>query len=147
MELDDLDPRTRGALGEYVARIKHDLGKYVAFRIRWVGSDAPLGERREAVAADLLSTRRGPEGERDAASLWREFRRALVGEEALPDGSRVDLSADPAVVEIDLALQRIAAITAALRDLSADEDRVRQGADAAFAIARACSDLHRRVRG
>ena len=62
---------------EYLVRLKHDLGKYIAFQVRYLPPGASASERREALAADLLGTRRGPEGVRDAPSVWAEFRATL----------------------------------------------------------------------
>jgi len=81
---DKLDPVDHEALLELVARLKHDLGKYIAFQIRWVDDTAPVSERRRALEADLLETRRGPSGTVDAHAVWLEFRPALYGEEPLP---------------------------------------------------------------
>lgn len=145
--IDSLDPATRAALREHVARIKHDLGKYVAFQVRWVADDAPLDDRRAALATDLLATRRGPEGATDAETLWSGVRPGLVGAEALANGARVDLSADPAVTAIDASMAVIADVLAALRDARAGEDDVRRGTAAALRVAEACRDLHRRVTG
>src|SRR5688572_26385516 len=55
-------------------RARHDLGKYAAFQLRWVGADAPVAELREALRADLLHT----QGERDVASVWAELRAPLA---------------------------------------------------------------------
>jgi hypothetical protein len=145
--MESLDPDTRASLGEHVARIKHDLGKYVAFQVRWVAPDADLAARRAALAQDLLATRRGPQGEVDAASLWAEVRRPLVGDEPLPNGARADLRGDPAVVLIDGAMAELQPLLAGLRDGSADEEAVRIGTEAALRVAEACRDLHRRVLG
>ncbi len=100
-----------------------------------------------ALAADLLGTRRGPEGEKDAASLWKEVRKALVGEEPLANGATADLSADGAVLVVDAAIAEVASVLGALRDGTAGEDDVRLGTEAALRVAEACRDLHRRVLG
>ena len=146
MPLDQLDAPTLTALSEHVARIKHDLGKYVAFQIRWLGPDAAFEERRDALAADLLATKRGPEGEIDAAALWAHFRPALVGQEALGGDTRADLSGDPSVRAIDEAMATVAEVAAALREGRANEEDVHRGSEAALAVADACRELQRRVR-
>jgi len=144
--LDHLDPAARAGLAEHVSRLKHDLGKYVAFQIRWLPPDASLEDRRGALAADLLCTRRGPDGEQDATSLWRAFRAGLVGEQELGPGVRVDLSDDAAVRRIDAAMTEIDAVSALLRAGEADEGAVDRGMDAALRVAEAARDLFTRVR-
>lgn len=142
-----LDPAVRAALGEHTARLKHDLGKYVSLQARWLPPDASPDERRAALAADLLTTRRGPEGEVDAVALWRELRRPLVGEADLDGGGRADIAADPAVAAIDAAMVVLEGLVPALRAGTAADADVRRGAEAAATVAEACRDLHRRVRG
>lgn len=125
--------------------MKHDLGKYVAFQSRWVAPDAPLAERRAALDADLRQTRRGPEGESDANTVWAQFRPGLVGESALADGSTVDLSADVDVIALDDAMRGVATAIAQLAADRAGEDEVRIGTDAAARAADAILRLHRRI--
>lgn len=125
--------RPSPASAVHAAQIKHDLGKYIAFQIRWVDASAPLDERREALSADLLATRRGPEGTRDAVSVWAEIRGPVAGE---PESS-----------EIDARMARIAALLPALADGSADEARVSEGFADALAVAELCRTMHRRLAG
>ena len=58
----DRPPEQLRTLAEQLGRLKHDLGKYICFRQRWLPEDAPTDERREALVADLLQTRSGPSG-------------------------------------------------------------------------------------
>jgi len=141
-----LDSQTREALAEYVARVKHDLGKYVSFQVRWLAPDAPVAERRAALLADLTATRRGPEGSWDAPSLWAALRPALVGEVTLPGGPRVDLSADPLVQRIDQAIAVIAEVVAVLGTDPVDERALDRGERAAREVSEACRELVRRYR-
>jgi hypothetical protein len=143
---DVLEPHTRDAVAEYVARVKHDLGKYVSFQVRWLGPEASVEDRRAALVADLTATRRGPEGSRDAASIWAALRPALVGEAPLPAGPTMDLSDDPLVQRIDEAIAVIAEVVSMLGEDPVDEAVVDRGEHAALAVSEACRDLVRRYR-
>jgi hypothetical protein len=144
--LDQLDSQTLAALGEVVGRLKHDLGKYVAFQVRWVAPDAEFSERRDALEADLLSTRRGPDGAVDAPTVWRQIRPVLVGEVALPIGGKVDLSNDVAVQIIEQNIAIISLVVAAFQESAVGEAELSDGTAAALAVSEACRDLYRRVR-
>lgn len=69
----------RTALRELVASLKHDLGKYVAWRSAnlddeaWRGPVTPL--LVECLRADVLATRSGKEGDRPA---WQVFAEAVA---------------------------------------------------------------------
>ncbi|MCO4743199.1 MAG: hypothetical protein KC912_00320 [Proteobacteria bacterium] len=99
---------------DHAARIKHDLGKYVAFQARWLPDDPADDELREALVADLLSTRRGPDGSMDALQVWDAFRAPLVGDEPLEEVS-VDLSEHRAFVELDQSMTALRVHVEALR--------------------------------
>ncbi|MBW1879888.1 MAG: hypothetical protein JRI25_15545 [Deltaproteobacteria bacterium] len=133
-------------MAEYLARVKHDLGKYICFQVRWLAPDASVQERRAALVADLTATRRGPGGSRDAASLWAALRPALVGEASLPGGATVDLSSDPLVQMIDEAIAVIAEVVPALGVDPVDEAAVGRAERAARKVSEACQDLVRRYR-
>ena len=140
-------PSPNPALQDLLARLKHDLGKYVALQQRWLPATATLDERRAALRADLLETRRGPNGTQDAASVWRGFRPQLFGEAALPDGCRVDGSADPDLVALDEAMKRIDVLIAELsQDAPIGAEHMQDGFDAANAVAQACQRLTKRAR-
>ena len=143
--LDSLEPVARAALGEHVTRVKHDLGKYVAFQVRALEPDAPFDLARDALIADVLATRRGPEGVRDAFSLWTELRPALVGDLPLSTSHRVDLREEPGFVEVDAGMAVIGALLGPLGEGAATEEQVRRGVAAALAVAEGCRELHRRV--
>ncbi len=134
-------PGVPTALTEYVARLKHDLGKYVAFQIRWLPEDAPLAERRRALESDLLATRRGPDGEVDAVTLWRSLRPALVGQAELAPGVRVDLSDHPALVRLEASMAAVAEVVSELRTGPPDEALVDRGQAAALEVAAAVKQL------
>jgi hypothetical protein len=135
------------SLREQLVRLKHDLGKYIAFQVRWLAADASATARREALTADLLGTRRGPEGVRDAPSVWAEFRPSLVGEAELPGGGRADLSDDITFQAIDADMTAIAALLPALADGTASSAAVDSGIEAALRVADAVRQLHRSTRG
>lgn len=140
-----LDPETLADLVAHLARVRHDLGRYVVFQQRWLAPDADAAERREALASDLLATRRGPDGSVDAVAVWAELRRALVGEASLVGGGRVDLSGDPDLASLDAAMREIEALIPALR-AGVDDAGVERGSLAAASVSRACDALWRRWR-
>lgn len=140
-------PPQYDALHELLARLKHDLGKYVALQQRWLPEGASHHDSEQALRADLLQTRRGPSGSQNAVSVWGEFRGQLLGQGPLADGSRVDGSTDVDVCSIDEHMATIAIVIANLgknEPLSADQ--IRDGFAAADAVARACQRLNKRAR-
>lgn len=140
-------PPQPNALHDLLARLKHDLGKYVALQQRWLPDGSSQHESEKALKADLLQTRRGPNGSQDAVSVWAEFRGQLLGHAPLPDGSRVDGSTDVDVRCIDDHMETIVLVIANLgknEPLSADQ--IRDGFAAADAVARACQRLNKRAR-
>lgn len=144
--LENVAPETLGPLTDHVGRLKHDLGKYVSLQARWLGEDASTADRRKALEADLLSTRRGPDGSHAATSVWDEFRPGLVGAGDLGGGARADLSDDPDLISLQHNMAIIADVSAALRANTAGDEVVARGADAALLVAEACRSLARRVR-
>jgi hypothetical protein len=124
------------ALRDHAGRIKHDLGKYVAFQVRWLQEDAEPAAMREALCADLLATRRGPEGSVDALTLWSSFRQELVGGALLEGAFEVDLSEDPAFRDLDAAVSALEPFVAALR--AGESVDVSAARAAALAVAEAC---------
>ena len=142
-----VEPEAREALAAHLSRLRHDLGKYVSLQVRWLGDDADPASLREALAADLLATRRGPSGTVDALALWAEFRPALFGEAPLPDGPTVDLTGDADLARLDAGMAEIALAIAGLRAGDLDAEGVRRGAGAAARVAEACRALWARARG
>ena len=128
------DPARTASIGEAVARARHDLGKYVAFEIRWLSPDPDPAALRAALRADVAATRREGDRVESAPALWDRLRPSLA---ALGD--------DPDLAAVDAAVE-------VLRDLLPDLDaappeRLAQGAAAAYAGADALTRLDRRVRG
>jgi len=65
-------------LREAALAARHDLGKYVAMRVRWLPGNAGADELRAALAADLMRTRSGPGGDESACVLWARLRVPLT---------------------------------------------------------------------
>ena len=128
------------ALLGVIGRIKHDLGKYIALQQRWVGEQASVCDRRAAAQADLLSTRRGPNGRQDAATVWAGFEAALAAE-GLPD-----VSDDEDIAEIRAAMSVIADVIDALRSGTDGEIELALARREALRVSHACRSLARRVR-
>jgi hypothetical protein len=115
---------------EILARARHDLGKYVHFEARWLAESASEADLREALAADLLRTRRGPGGTQSAATTWAELRAGLVAE--APDVALEGV--DAGVRELAEAAARLESMELAeLRELA---ERARQVADAVRGLGR-----------
>lgn len=145
LDLKTLDAQTLRDLAAYVARLKHDLGKYVAFQVRWLPDEADSEALAAALEADVLHTRRGPGGSLDACTLWRELRPALAGQAPLPEGSIVDLG--DGIAPLDRAMAEVAVVAAALSRGSRDPEVLRAGRKAVLDASEACRDLQRLVRG
>jgi len=78
------------SLAEATAHAKHDLGKYVAFQLRWIAPDASDDELLDALRADVLNTRRGPSGRESAMDLWSRLRPTLEGADVSPIDRAID---------------------------------------------------------
>ncbi len=139
--LESLDPAQRTAVLEHASRLKHDLGKYIAFQTRWLGPDASALDRQQALEADLLATRRGPEGTVSAVEVWQQARGGLFGTDALRDGLTVDLSDDAIVAHLDAQMAQVAGVVRALQQGPPDEDTVQRGCELALAVADSCKQL------
>jgi hypothetical protein len=144
--LEVLDGESLDELIELVGRLKHDLGKYVAFQIRWLPPDASHEDRVQALRRDLLHTRSGPQGTVGALSVWREFEGVLIGKLPLPSGALADLVDDPGLDQIRNSMRSLAGLIPALQGEHVDEQVVVDGMRAAMAVADGCRELQRRVR-
>lgn len=113
------------SLREAAARARHDLGKYVAMQVRWVGVDGPPIELREALRSDLLRTR-GGEG---VAAVWASLRAPL---------------AECGVERIDALVGQLAAAAVSLEKM--DETTLRDTARAALAVGEELRALASRVK-
>ncbi len=119
------------SLSEATARAKHDLGKYVAFQLRWLAPDASDGELLEALRADVLNTRRGPAGRESAVELWSRLRPTLAGADLNP---------------IDRAIERLAGCVAGIEEGTLTRAEMEECAVAARSIATALAGLARTHR-
>lgn len=140
-----MDDATRVALAEHLDRVRHDLGRYVAFAVRGLDPTSQPAEREDALRADLLSTRRAPSGVVDAPTLWAELRRPLVGEGPLPGGAQVDLGGSAELVAVDAAMAEVAAACDRLRG-APTPDEVERGIAAAYATSEAVRALVKAFR-
>lgn len=120
-------------LVECLGAIRHDLGKYMAFELRFVGLDAPSEALRRALNTDLLATmrRRTEDGGEIVESAWVLWRR--LRPEALSD--------DPDVRSIDRAMSVLET-----SDLDASGTTLRQTAELALAVSTTTRRLSDRAR-
>jgi len=144
--LDDLPPELAPALAALTARLKHDLGKYIAFAARWLPEHASAKDQLEALTADLLHTRRGPDGIQDATSVWQAYAGVLTGAVPLDGQHTLDLSDDPDVHAIEQAMTDLEPVVAALRsDDPVPADLLARGLDLSREVSTRCRTLHRRA--
>ncbi len=136
----------RRDVAEHLQRLRHDLGKYVSLQVRFLGEGAAPEARREALAADLLQTRRSPDGAVDAYTLWAERRPVLVGEAPLPGGDFVDLRQDVDLQRLDGAMAHIRTVIGALRAGAVDDAQLDEAIEAARQVTEACRSLAARAR-
>lgn len=143
--IERLPPAERRAAHALLSRLKHDLGKYVAFQQRWLGDDPDPTELLDALRADLLATRRGPEGEVSAVDVWGAARPALLGERPV-DGIHVDLRHDADVVELTAQVSELESWMPELRGDAPSAACLERCRALALNIADACRRLERRAR-
>jgi len=123
------------AVADALDRLRHDLGKAIVLQTTWLGPGADPAEVRDALAADLLETRRSPRGIVSAVEVYAELRPELA-----------PFDGDPDRVTLDEAMTAVAKVTAALRAGTATDEEVARGVQAAREVADACRSLHRRWR-
>lgn len=127
MRIEDVPPAALEDLVEDLADLRHDLGKYITFGVRFLGPDPAAGDLRAALEADLHRTARRPSGDEAAWEVWARLR---------PRG----LDSDPDVRRIDAGVQRLASA-----DLSGDAESLAAVAAEARAVAAATRSLHQRA--
>jgi hypothetical protein len=132
------------ALIRHLAALRHDLGKYVALQVRSLPPDPEPDELRAALVADLVRTRRGPDGVTDASAVFAALAPALRGEAPLSSGERVDLRGNADFDALAAAMARLEQAIPALRE-GGGCDLARAAADAIEASER-CRALHRRLQ-
>jgi hypothetical protein len=138
-----LSPAEKSAVLPVLARLRHDLGKYVALQLRSLPADAPDAEILAALRADVLETRKGPTGSVDALGLWDPVAPALAGQADLDDGLRVDLRGHPELDRLTAAMDRLRSAVGPIRSGTATHDLLTDAADAARTASDAVRALHR----
>jgi len=63
---------------EAAAAARHDLGKYIAFELRWIGESASDEDLLSALQADVLRTRSSNGTVLDAVVVWNGVRKGLA---------------------------------------------------------------------
>ncbi len=116
-----------GSTLDAVDGLRHDLGKYISFEVRFAGPEADAETLRAALKSDLLTTRKSGEHTESAWALWARLRPA-------------SLASDPDVVAIDDALGALAQI-----DLEGPHGELRRAAELARAVTDATRRLSRRI--
>ncbi len=128
MILEKLDDELLPELVEQLADLRHDLGKYITFEVRFLGPSPSESALRAALRADLLQTRRWGAHTETAEQVWARMRPAL-------------LEGDPDLLRIDQALGALSRI-----DLSGPAEELSQAAALAREVAEACRALLMRGR-
>ena len=121
---------------EAASNARHDLGKYIAFELRWVGEAGEPADLLAALQSDVLRTRSADGLHVDAVGVWEQVRGGFRGME--DKGGHVR-----AVTE---AMERIRLSVPGLRegDLSADE--LRACAADALIVSDQLDALYRRLK-
>jgi len=122
-------------LREAAARAKHDLGKYIAFQTRWLPESADHQEWTAALQADLLQTRRGPDGAESAVSIWERIR-----------GEFGELEDDKDIARVEAAFGTIRTLMPALEGGEITSQDAQVLAQASLEVAGRLAALHKRLR-
>ena len=127
MKLEDISPDALPELIEDLTDLRHDLGKYITFEVRFLGPDPDTESLRAALRADILQTAKRGEQISSAWEVWAGLRPAALAE-------------DPDVARIEAALAGLRHV-----DLAGDQDTLQQAADLARQVAEGTRSLHRRA--
>ena len=127
MKLEDVTAPALELLIEDLTDLRHDLGKYITFEVRFLGEDPQTEALRAALQADVMRTHKRGE---DIATAWQ------VWERMRPNS----LDGDADVVRIDENLAALRAL-----DLDGPRETLEQAAACARTVAQACRSLHRRA--
>ncbi|MEQ1566047.1 MAG: hypothetical protein ABMA64_10450 [Myxococcota bacterium] len=119
-----------------VRALRHDLGKYVALQITSLPPDPTTEDLAEAVRADVLATRRGPDRTVAAVELWDAASPAL----------RAALADNPSFLLLDQAMEGLRRLGPAITADRPDRRDLEQAASCARAAADAVRALDRSVR-
>ncbi|MDP6934059.1 MAG: hypothetical protein QGG40_14135 [Myxococcota bacterium] len=128
MKLESVPSERLAELVEQLSVLRHDLGKYIGFEVRFVGEDPEVGVLRAALRSDLHRTRRDRRGSLSAWELWAQVRPHLL------DG-------DARVESIEECLDRLREI-----DLDGDEDQLGRAAGLAREVGVLTRELHEHAR-
>jgi len=140
-----LSSAARDELLEWGLRLRHDVGKYVTMQQRWLGEEATLHDRCEALLIDVMQTRRGDSTE-DLFALWAQFEGVLCGVVCLSDGTRVDLTEDGDILAIKSNVSLLVDVVRGLSNEQPDPILVERGERATREISKACRSVSRRLR-
>jgi hypothetical protein len=127
VNVEDISGSALEDLVEDLSDLRHDLGKYIVFELRFLGDEPGIVDLRGALRTDLLSTRRRGDATETAWAVWARLRPP-------------QLDGDPDVRAIDALVERLATA-----DLDGDEESLRAVAADARAVASATRRLHRRA--
>lgn len=127
---------------EAADRVRHDLGKYVAFSLRFLPEAPSDAELREALRDDLCRTRRDASGARDVGEVWADVRRSLPTED--PSFSAHVAALDAAVAGLVATAARLDALDRPALELLAEEARAAAGAARELAGALRSAAVHPR---
>ena len=132
----DTEPNVPNPFLEAAAAARHDLGKYIAFELRWVGDSASPGDLLSALQADVLRTRSANSVDLDAVTVWKGVRGGLAGLSGL----------DADVDAVDEAMDRIERRLAGLRAGTLDIEELQACAADAFVVSHHLDALYRRLK-
>ena len=127
MRLEDVTAPALELLIEDLTDLRHDLGKYLTFEVRFLGEGPQTEALRAALQADILQTHKRGDDVATAWQVWDRLRPRIL-----------DGDVDIVCIEENLAvLQEL--------DLSGPRETLEQAAEHARAVAQACRSLHRRA--
>lgn len=126
MTLEEVPTADLPRLGLQLGRLRHDLGKYLQFEVRFLGTDPETEALRHALRNDLYATRKVGDAVSSAWELWAELRPAPLGD-------------DPDVVILEGALGALAAV-----DLDGERGELERGVALASQAAAATRRLYAR---
>jgi hypothetical protein len=133
-------------LMEWGLRLRHDVGKYITMQQRWLGDEASVNARCEALLADVLQTRRREAETEDLFALWAEFEAVFGGRVCLGDGTRLDIVDDVDLMNIK---SNVCLLEDVVRQLSSERpnpDLLERAEGATREISGACRSFSRRLR-
>ncbi len=90
MRLEDVPPEALEELTEDLSDLRHDLGKYITFEVRFLGPEPETEALRAALRTDLLQTHKRGAVCATAWQVWERMRPAQLADDA--DVARVEAS-------------------------------------------------------